>query len=56
MIPAARGRGASRYEKHSGFCLETEYYPDSPHHPEYPSAIFSPERPYKEEAFFEFDW
>ncbi|MDR0552395.1 MAG: galactose mutarotase [Spirochaetaceae bacterium] len=56
MIPSVPGREGYLYDKHSGFCLEPEYYPDSPNHPEYPSAIFTPERPYEEKIIFEFDW
>ena len=27
------------YGKNSGLCLETQYYPDSPNHPEFPSPL-----------------
>ena len=27
-----------KYEKHAGFCLETQHFPDSPNHPDFPSA------------------
>lgn len=33
------GKGGAPYAKRWGFCLETQYYPDSPHHPEFPSAV-----------------
>lgn len=50
------GKSGSRYGKHGGFCLETQYYPDSPNRPEFPSCIFGPDRKYHEEAFFTFEW
>lgn len=28
------------YEKHSGFCLETQHYPDAVNHPHFPSIIY----------------
>lgn len=38
--------GNISYEKHYGFCLETEYYPDSPNRPEYPSTLLKPGETY----------
>jgi aldose 1-epimerase len=55
-IPSMRGKNGSLYGRHSGFCLETEHFPDSPNNPEFPSAIFSPGRDYHEKAVFAFDW
>jgi aldose 1-epimerase len=34
-----RGKGQKVYGKHSGFCLETQHFPDSPNHPEFPSTM-----------------
>ena len=31
------GKGAAVYAKRCGFCLETQHYPDAPHHPHFPS-------------------
>jgi len=55
-ISAMRGKMGSVYEKHDGFCLETQHFPDSPNRPEFPSAIFGPDREYHEKAVFAFDW
>ena len=55
-ISAMTGKNGSVYEKHSGFCLETQHFPDAPNRPEFPSAIFGPERDYQEKAVFAFDW
>ena len=35
------------YKKHYGFCLETQHFPDSVHHPEFPSTIVRPGSPYR---------
>ncbi|MDR2660132.1 MAG: galactose mutarotase [Spirochaetaceae bacterium] len=50
------GKIGSVYNKHSGFCLETQNFPDSPNHREFPSSIFAPERPYHEKTVFAFSW
>jgi aldose 1-epimerase len=31
-----------KYVRFGGFCLETQHYPDSPNHPEWPSTILRP--------------
>ena len=36
------GRHGVKYLKHSGFCLETQHYPDSPNHPSFPSTVLRP--------------
>ncbi len=33
------GKQGIAYEKHAGFCLETQFFPDAPHHPEFPPVI-----------------
>jgi aldose 1-epimerase len=55
-IGRADGKSGAVYGKYSGFCLETQYLPDSPNRPEFPSAIFGPARPYREKASFTFIW
>lgn len=34
-----RCKGGKMYGHRGGFCLETQHYPDSVHHPEWPSCI-----------------
>ncbi len=41
------GKGGRRYEKHAGFCLETQHFPDSPNKPQFPSTILRPGEGYK---------
>ena len=38
------GKGGHAYPKHGGFCLETQHFPDSPNHPNFPSTILEPGR------------
>lgn len=42
-----RGKGGVAYQKHHGFCLETQHYPDSPNRPEFPSVVLRPGETYK---------
>ena len=36
------GKGGHAYRKNDGFCLETQHFPDSPNHPDYPSTVLRP--------------
>lgn len=38
----------------SGFCLETQHYPDSPNHPEFPSTVLQPGQRYRSRTVFAF--
>ena len=38
----------------SSFALETQYFPDSPNHPEYPSIILNPGETYTHECIYRF--
>jgi aldose 1-epimerase len=50
------GKNGSYYTKHSGFCLETQHFPDTPNQNSFPSCITSPGNDYHEKAVFVFDW
>jgi aldose 1-epimerase len=43
---SVKGKGGIVYQKHFGFCLETQHYPDSPNHPEFPSVVLRPGETY----------
>jgi aldose 1-epimerase len=38
-LNGARGKGGQTYPRRSGFCLETQHYPDSPNKPQFPSTV-----------------
>ncbi len=42
------------YSKHDAFCLETQHYPDSPNHPNFPSVVLRPGQTYHSETVFRF--
>ncbi len=48
------GKDGNKYQKYAGLCLETQYYPDSPNHPEFPSTILYPNEQYHETTIYKF--
>jgi aldose 1-epimerase len=50
-----RGAHAQPYLQHGAFALETQAYPDSPNHPEFPDTILLPGEIYSTKTIFEFD-
>jgi aldose 1-epimerase len=49
-----KGKGGVAYKKHFGFCLETQHFPDSPNHPEFPSVQLKPDRAYQSKTEYLF--
>lgn len=43
-----------RYVQHAGFCLETQHYPDSIHHPNFPSTVLRPGKTYTQTTVHKF--
>lgn len=41
-----KGKGGAVYPQRAGFCLETQHFPDSPNHPDFPSCILRPGEEY----------
>lgn len=48
------GKNSVVYEKHYGFCLETQHFPDSPNQPEFPSTILRPGETYTHSTIYRF--
>ncbi len=48
------GKFGGKYEKHAGFCLETQHFPDSPNHPKFPSTLLKPGETLHSETVFTF--
>ena len=42
------------YAKHGGFCLETQHFPDSVHHPNFPSTILRPGEMFRSTTIYRF--
>ncbi|UZH54503.1 galactose mutarotase [Salinimicrobium tongyeongense] len=51
-LPLQYGEG--NYEKRSGFCLETQHYPDSPNQKNFPSVVLEPGDTYTSKTSFKF--
>lgn len=39
---SAMGYSGRAYQQHAGFCLETQHFPDSPNHANFPSTVLKP--------------
>jgi len=48
------GKGGQRYEHRGALCLETQHYPDSPNHANFPSTILRPGETYQSRTTFAF--
>ncbi|TLU99127.1 aldose epimerase family protein [Dyadobacter luticola] len=48
-----QGKGAT-YVKRFGLCLETEHYPDSPNHPQFPTTVLKPGETYQTTTKYQF--
>jgi len=48
-----KGKGVT-YQKHAGFCLETQHYPDTPNKPQFPTAVLKPGQVYKQTTVYVF--
>lgn len=50
----ARGKGGANYPFRTAFCLEPQNFPDSPNHPEFPSAVLRPGERYSHTLSYRF--
>jgi aldose 1-epimerase len=50
----AKGKGGKAYGLRSGFCLETQHFPDSPNKPEFPSTVLKPGEKFHSTTVFKF--
>ncbi len=48
------GKSGKAYQRYAGFCLETQHYPDSPNHPNFPSTELLPGQLYRQTSIFKF--
>ncbi len=48
------GKQGHVYKRRYGFCLETQHFPDSPNHPEFPSTILKPGETFHTKTVFKF--
>jgi aldose 1-epimerase len=49
-----KGKGGVAYQRHAGFCLEAQHFPDSVNHPDFPSVILRPGKTYTQTTVYRF--
>jgi aldose 1-epimerase len=49
-----KGHGGVVYHQYQGFCLEAQHFPDSVHHPNFPSIILQPGKTYTQTTVYMF--
>lgn len=55
-LPGSTGSGKNGiYSRHGGFCLETQHWPDSVNHPDFPSVRIEPGKPLHAITRYHFD-
>ena len=42
------------FKQYGALCLECQHYPDSPNHPEFPSTVLEPSKPYTQTTIHRF--
>lgn len=48
------GFGGVKYEKHFGFCLEAQHFPDSPNKSQFPTVVLNPGEKYRQLSVYRF--
>ena len=51
---AIKGKGGKTYVHRGAFCMETQHFPDSPNHPEFPSTVLKPGQKYQTTTIYRF--
>jgi len=49
-----KGKSGQEYPRRSGFCLETQHYPDSPNKKNFPSTVLRPGQRYSQTTIYKF--
>ena len=53
-IPDIKGKNGEIFSKYSGVALETQHYPDSPNHAEFPTTTLKPGEVFKSKTIYKF--
>ena len=54
FLNGAEGKNGTSYCRRSGICLETQYYPDALHHPQWEQPVVKAGEPYHSQTLFVF--
>jgi aldose 1-epimerase len=50
----SHGKGGKTYERRSAVCLETQHFPDSPNHPDFPTTTLAPGQEFHSITIYKF--
>ncbi|HEV7401488.1 MAG TPA: aldose epimerase family protein [Chthoniobacteraceae bacterium] len=53
-LSGVTGRGGQAYGPYGALCLETQHFPDSPNHPNFPTTVLRPGETFKSVTVYEF--
>jgi len=54
FLDGVTGKQGKIYKQRYGFCFETQHFPDSPNHPNFPSTVLKPGQPYRSTTVYKF--
>ncbi len=54
FLDGAKGKGNKPYPQRAAFCLETQHFPDSPNHPNFPGTLLKPNVVFHSQTVFRF--
>lgn len=54
FLDGSKGKGNKPYPRRAAFCLETQHFPDSPNHPNFPSTLLKPNSVFHSQTVFRF--
>jgi aldose 1-epimerase len=54
FLDGSSGKGNKPYPRRSAFCLETQHFPDSPNHPNFPTTLLKPGSVFQSQTVFRF--
>nr|WP_235930538.1 hypothetical protein [Eisenbergiella massiliensis] len=46
FIESDKGKDGKTYDFRGGFAMETQFFPDTPNKPQFPTSVFGPKRHY----------
>jgi len=54
FLDGVHGKGGKVYNRRYAFCLETQHFPDSPNHPQFPSTVLKPGQHFQSTTIYKF--
>ena len=54
FLDGIHGKQGKVYNRRYAFCLETQHFPDSPNHPDFPSTVLKPGQPFQSTTVYKF--